>query len=70
METVSLTIGGMSCNHCVARVSKALSSVAGVKVDHVSIGSARVTYDPTVVSPAQIASVLDEAGYPARVAAA
>ena len=66
METLSLTVGGMSCNHCVARVSKALSALPGVKVDDVSIGSARVTYDPAVVSAAQIAGVLDAAGYPAR----
>ena len=68
METLSLTIQGMSCNHCIGRVSKALSALTGVRVDDVSIGSARVTYDPAAVSVAQIASALDAAGYPARAA--
>lgn len=66
METLTLAIEGMSCGHCVARVSKTLTAVPGVAVDEVQIGRARVRFDPGTTSPADIARAVDEAGYPAR----
>ena len=44
MKEIQIDISGMSCGHCVARVTKALSSVPGVRVDDVQVGSARVAY--------------------------
>ena len=39
--TVSLSIAGMSCGHCVAAVTRALSDVTGLVDPTVAIGSAR-----------------------------
>jgi copper chaperone len=66
---VALTIGGMSCQHCVRAVREALESVPGVTVSRVDIGSAEVTFDPTQSSAAAIAEAVTDAGYDARPAA-
>jgi copper chaperone len=68
MEPLTLNISGMSCGHCVGRVSSALKNVAGVEVENVKVGSADVSYDPRVTSPAQIASAVQNAGYTAQPA--
>ena len=44
MEVKTLTIQGMSCQHCVMHVKKELSKIASVK--DVKIGSAVVEIDP------------------------
>lgn len=63
--THTLSISGMSCGHCVRRVSKALASVEGLGVREVEVGRAVVDDggDPGRVTRA-IAAVRD-AGYPA-----
>jgi copper chaperone CopZ len=38
METVNLSIQGMHCGGCAAKVSTALQSVSGVKVEEVAVG--------------------------------
>lgn len=66
MDTVTLTIDGMSCNHCVMRVSKTLAALEGVEVDQVSIGAASLRYDATKVDVTRITAALSDAGYEAR----
>lgn len=68
METLNLTISGMSCAHCISRVTSALATLDGVTVDAVQIGSADVRYDPNARTPADIAAAVTEAGYEARLA--
>ena len=68
MDTVHLTIAGMSCGHCVGQVRNALSTLAGVAVETVRVGSASVRYDPAVQSPRAIASAVTNAGYEAEPA--
>lgn len=63
METMELTIRGMSCGHCVARVTKALASLPGVSVDQVEVGRATIQLDPATTSLAQIGAALDAAGF-------
>ena len=63
MQGLDLTISGMSCSHCIARVSRALHAVAGIVVHDVQIGSARVSYDPAVVSLDMIHQVVADAGH-------
>ena len=45
-------IEGMSCDHCVARVEKALSEVPGVKKAKVNLkkANAKVKYDEQLVT--------------------
>lgn len=68
IQTLDLAISGMSCDHCVARVTRALQRHPGLTIQEVRIGSARVTYDPSVVSVESVLDALDDAGYPARAA--
>ncbi len=45
MPEFELKIDGMSCQHCVMRVKKALESVKGVRSAEVEIGRAIVSCD-------------------------
>ncbi len=63
MEHMTLGIGGMSCGHCVGRVTKALESVDGVQVEHVKVGEATVAYDPSKTSESLIAKAVEGQGY-------
>ena len=45
MQKVKLEISGMSCGHCVSAVSKALTSVSGVDIIDVDVGSAAIMID-------------------------
>lgn len=65
METIQLAIEGMSCGHCVARVTKTLTALPGSTVENVDIGSARIAAADATVAAAAIAA-LHEAGYEAR----
>ncbi|MFO8099955.1 MAG: heavy-metal-associated domain-containing protein [Salinibacter sp.] len=59
----TLSIDGMHCDHCVDAVQDALEAIDGVTVESVAVGTATVTYDPSVVSHNQLAAALDDAGY-------
>jgi copper chaperone len=63
MKTQSLTIGGMSCGHCVMAVRRALESVEGVAVDEVKIGQATVQFDESAVRAGVVAEAVRDAGY-------
>lgn len=63
METLDLTIGGMSCQHCVRAVRQALEAVPGVAVSRVDVGSATVSFDAGQASAAAIAAAVTDAGY-------
>ncbi len=63
MTTRELKIEGMSCQHCVMSVKKELSKLAGLEVEDVQIGSARIKVDETKVKNSDIAAAVEEAGY-------
>jgi len=63
----ALTITGMSCGHCVARVKKTLEAQPGVEVHDVQVGSADITL-PDVPTLDVIVAALDDAGFAARPA--
>jgi copper chaperone len=63
MTKQTIAINGMSCNHCVQSVQRALAAVDGLKVEQVGIGEATVSYDPATVSAAQIAQAVEREGY-------
>ena len=65
--TTRMTVTGMTCGKCAARVAKALSAVPQVvdaAVDQPS-GTATVTHDGSVAVAALVAAV-DAAGYAAK----
>ena len=63
MERVTMDIDGMTCNHCVGSVDKALKSLAGVTVEDVKIGRATVSYDPAATTTDRIALAIESEGY-------
>jgi copper chaperone len=66
MAEITLKIEGMSCQHCVMSVKKALDGIDGVKSSDVSIGTARVVYDELRSDRDKIAKAIQDAGYKAR----
>lgn len=71
MNTVELSIDGMTCNSCVTRVRRALESIEGVATVAVDLGAGRArvegTFDP---SASALINALTDAGYPAQLAGA
>ena len=63
MKTQELKIEGMTCGHCVMSVQKELAKLAGVTVEKVEIGSAKVQFDEAKVDQAMLANAVNEAGY-------
>ena len=63
--TYRLTLDNMSCDHCVRRVSQALASVPGVRVEDVTVGSVTMDATDEAALAAALAAVAD-AGYPAQ----
>jgi copper chaperone CopZ len=63
MAEVTMTIEGMSCQHCVARVKKAIDAVEGVSSSDVSIGSAKAVYDDSKTDRDSLINVVQKAGY-------
>lgn len=65
MANVDLTVQGMTCNHCVMTVTKALKNVPGVEDAYVSLeeGTAHVTYDAGTSTVDAMREAIVEAGY-------
>jgi copper ion binding protein len=65
MATKTLKIQGMTCNHCVMRVSKALKAVPGVQDAKVDLqkAEAAVTFDEAKVALENLSAAVVEAGY-------
>ena len=64
-----IKVEGMRCEHCEARVEKALGSldgIASVKANHAA-NSVEVDYDPAKVSAADIADTIEDCGYKATL---
>ena len=66
MATSVLNVPNISCGHCQATITNALSPLAGVASVSVDIPTKKVTvqYDPAVVGLDQIKEVLAEEDYP------
>ncbi|HNT42930.1 MAG TPA: heavy-metal-associated domain-containing protein [Syntrophorhabdaceae bacterium] len=63
MAEAKLKIDGMSCQHCVMAVKKALGAVAGVDSSDVDIGSAVVRYDEGKASQKDLEAAVEKAGF-------
>ncbi len=62
MPTIKVT--GMTCQHCVMAVTKALSAVHGVANVRVDLAAGTATYDEVkTVDPETVRKVIEEAGY-------
>lgn len=63
MAEIILKIEGMSCQHCVMSVKKAVENITGVTSAEISIGNAKVTFDGSKTNRNEIAKAVEDAGY-------
>ncbi|KAJ5899006.1 Copper-transporting ATPase [Penicillium taxi] len=68
-STTTLAIEGMTCGACTSAVESGLIDVPGVKLVNVSLLSERamVEHDAQVITPEQIAEIIEDRGFGARV---
>ncbi|KAB2923421.1 MAG: heavy-metal-associated domain-containing protein [Bacteroidetes bacterium] len=63
MKKQTISIGGMTCGHCVMSVRKELSRIPGLTVDAVQIGKAEITFNDTTVTDDDVRRAVVQAGY-------
>jgi copper chaperone len=63
MAETNLKIDGMSCQHCVMAVKKALDELDGVTSAEVEVGSANVSYDESKTTKEAVENAVINAGY-------
>lgn len=68
MKSIEIKVNGMTCQHCVMRVEKALLSVEGVKSAsvHLNSGTAKIEYNGDSDPYDQLILAVEEAGYSAE----
>lgn len=69
MSEVSLRIDNMHCGACIRRVTQTLNSLAGVTVEEVQIGAARVQLVDGPLTAAGLVEAVSKAGFPAHLEA-
>jgi copper chaperone len=62
---MTLTIEGMTCEHCVRAVKGAIATRPSAEVVKVEIGSPTVRYDPELVDEETLADAIADEGYTA-----
>ena len=68
METVNLTVSGMTCGACVKHVEKAINSIAGVEKVEVDLASGSVKVEGDISQQVnEIIAALEEDGYPTKI---
>ncbi len=63
MAEINMKIDGMSCQHCVMNVKKAVDAVEGIHSSEVSIGSVKVLYDDMKTDRDAFVKAVQDAGY-------
>lgn len=65
----TLKVGGMTCASCVANIERNMQKIDGVHKIVVALiaGKAEVSYDPSAISPQDIAQKIEDLGYEAAV---
>ena len=66
MTTATFTATGMTCQHCVASVTKEVSELDHVTSVSVDLPTGKVTVESDAPIPAdEVIAAIDKAGYPA-----
>jgi len=65
METVTLDVKGMSCQHCVKAIEDNVGEQEGVEAVNVQLeqGKVDVRFNPERISRAKIVEIIEEQGY-------
>ena len=69
METLTLTIGGMTCGGCVKSVTRILENTQGVAKAEVSLDNknAIIEFDPAKTNPEALIEAIEDGGYDAAL---
>ncbi len=63
MTEAIISIEGMSCQHCVMRVKKAIEGLKGISKTDVEVGRAKVIFDESLTGKKEIEEAIVKAGY-------
>ncbi|MFE5699755.1 heavy-metal-associated domain-containing protein [Rhodococcus koreensis] len=64
MSTSSVTVTGMTCDHCVSSVTEEISELPGVTAVNVDLATGTVVIESsTDLDPGAVADAVAEAGY-------
>lgn len=63
MAEATLKIEGMSCQHCVMAVKKAITGLKGIDQADVTIGNASVKYDESSIKKEEIEAAIKKTGF-------
>lgn len=63
MSTLTYTVEGMSCQHCVNAITEEVTQVPGVDGVDVDLDGKAVTVRGSGVDDAAVRAAIDEAGY-------
>ncbi|RAP23543.1 copper resistance protein CopZ [Brevibacillus laterosporus] len=65
MENIILQVQGMSCNHCVQAIEKAVGKLDGVSSVKVKLSEAEVdvVFDSAKITVEEIKEAIDDQGY-------
>jgi len=66
-QRLELAVTGMTCNHCVENVRRAVTECTGVQNVEVSLKRGRVVVEGENLDPDRIMSAIEELGYQARI---
>lgn len=66
MSEATIQVDGMSCQHCVMRVKKAVEALAGVSDLAVEVGQVTVTFDESKLQKKDIEDAIVKSGYKIR----
>ncbi|MCL2201245.1 MAG: heavy metal translocating P-type ATPase [Oscillospiraceae bacterium] len=65
MESLTYTVGGMSCAACSSRIEKALGAIEGVETVSVNFATekAAITFNPEITGEPMLKQAIEKAGY-------
>ena len=63
MADTTIKVEGMSCQHCVMRVTKALQGLSGIQNLDVQIGTVKLKFDEHLLKKEDIEKAIESAGY-------
>ncbi|MDA8432341.1 MAG: copper ion binding protein [Nitrospiraceae bacterium] len=63
MIETTIQVDGMSCQHCVMRVKKAVEGLTGIAKADVQVGVVNVTFDDAKIQKKEIEDAIVKAGY-------
>ncbi len=63
MIETTIQVDGMSCQHCVMRVKKAVEGLSGIQKADVQVGRVTVTFDDSKIQKKDIEDAIVKAGY-------